>query len=150
MTDTYDLVALTAELTEDEGRRLQAYTDTVGLTTIGIGRELSRKGISDAECDLLFRNDVAACEKVLDFNLPWWRRLPQGAQRVMINLAFMGIGSFLTFRHFLAHMQTLADGFSQTELDGAIAELMNSRWWQQVGTRGPRVVARLRAAWVES
>ena len=147
--DTFDMAALTAELTEDEGRRLQAYTDTVGLTTIGIGRELTRKGISDVECDMLFANDVAACAGIMDREIAWWRDLPPGAQRVMINLAFMGWGSFSQFHNFLAHMNTLANGFSQPVLDGAVAELEDSRWWQQVGLRGPRVVARLRAAWAQ-
>lgn len=139
MDDTFGFDELKAELIVDEGQRLQAYVDTVGLVTIGIGRELSRKGISEAECDLLFSNDVEACAAVMDEHISWWRTLPQGAQRVMINLCFMGWGSFSQFHHFLEAMRT-------HDWDRAVAELQDSRWWEQVKSRGPRVVERLRAS----
>ena len=150
MNDTFDMAALTAELTTDEGKRNQVYFDTLGLATIGIGRELTRKGLSDSEVDYLFTNDVDACASIMDQELPWWRNLPQGAQRCMINLCFMGWGSFSQFHHFLTHMENLATTFSQSELDNAVAELKNSKWWNQVGLRGPRVEARLRASFVVS
>jgi hypothetical protein len=150
--DTFDLTELTAELIVDEGERLTAYTDTVGLVTIGIGRELSRKGISHDESRYFFHNDVQACADVMDKDIPWWRKLAPNEQRVMINLCFMGWGSFSQFHRFLSAMEAVADirggsfeaGNSVTPfLNTAVAELQNSKWWQQVKTRGPRVVARL-------
>lgn len=148
--DTFDVAELTAELIVDEGERLTAYTDTVGLVTIGIGRELSRKGISKEECMYLFRNDVQACAETMDRDIPWWRHLAPNEQRVMINLCFMGWGSFSQFHRFQAAMEAVANvrsgkaaGDVSALLNTAVTELQNSRWWQQVKSRGPRVVSRL-------
>lgn len=136
MQDTFDMQTLTAELTTDEGKRNRVYADTLGLMTIGIGRELTHKGISDAEIQILFNNDVEACCAIMDQEIPWWRNLPANQQRVMINLCFMGWGSFRQFTKFLAAIRA-------GQLNDAAAELQNSQWWRQVGERGPRVVARL-------
>ena len=59
MTETFDMPTLLAELGRDEGRRLKPYLNTVGKTTIGVGRNLTDIGISDGECDLLLEHDVA-------------------------------------------------------------------------------------------
>lgn len=134
--DTFGFAELQKELETDEGRKNFPYLDTVGLTSIGIGRNLTGRGLADDEVDYLFHNDVALCCDVMDENIPWWRGLPPNAQRVMINLCFMGWHSFSQFTHFLAYMK--AGDFVQ-----ASVELQNSRWWNQVGLRGPRVKARL-------
>lgn len=41
-----------------EGRRAHPYTDTTGNLTIGVGRNLSDRGLSADEIDLLFANDL--------------------------------------------------------------------------------------------
>src|SRR5580765_5574989 len=125
LDDTFGFDALQDELVTDEGRRNQAYIDTMGLTTIGIGRELSRKGLSDNEVNLLFRNDVIACCEIMDRNISWWRTLPPAKQRVMLNLCFMGWGSFSQFHKFLAAMEA-------HDWATAAAELQDSKWWTQV------------------
>jgi len=137
-SDTYGINALKVELTLDEGREKIPYFDTRHLLTGGIGRNLG-KGFSDAEIDLMFANDVAECCTIMDHNIPWWRTLPPGKQRVMINLCFMGWGSFSQFVKFFAAMQA-ADWHT------AAYEIHNSRWYLQVGDRGPRVIERLLAS----
>lgn len=136
MKDTFGIDALNQELSIDEGRRLQAYLDTEGLVTIGVGRELTHHGITDAECDFLLANDISACCDIMDKQIAWWRGLPPTQQRVMVNLCFMGWGSFSQFHKFLSAMQA-------HDFKSAATELKNSRWWTQVRLRGPRVVARL-------
>lgn len=54
MAETFDMAMLLSELSRDEGRRLKPYLDTVGKTTIGVGRNLTDVGISEDECDLPF------------------------------------------------------------------------------------------------
>jgi hypothetical protein len=56
----------------------------------------------------------------------------------MINLCFMGWGSFSQFVRFFAAMQS-------ANWQAAANEIRTSRWYQQVGDRGPRVIARLLA-----
>lgn len=71
MTETFNLPTLLSELGHDAGRRLKRYLDTVGRATIGVGRNLTNVGISDGECDLLLKNDVARSVMGLDCHLPW-------------------------------------------------------------------------------
>jgi lysozyme len=137
-TDTFDRAALTAELAQDEGRRQFAYSDSLGYLSIGIGRNISGKGLSPAEIDLLFNNDVDECCTTMDVHIPWWRKLSPARQRCMIDLCFMGWSSFSQFVKFFAAMQ--AEHWSL-----AAAEIENSKWYGQVKDRGPRVVARLLA-----
>jgi lysozyme len=137
MTDTYDGAALQTELTVDEGRKQFPYTDSRGFLSIAIGRNLTGVGLRPDEIDFLFRNDVADRCATLDARAPWWRGLPPVQQRVMLNLAFnMGWSKFSEFERFLGAMQTHA-------WTAAAAELKNSLWYTQVGTRGPRMIARL-------
>jgi lysozyme len=75
----------------------------------------------------------------LNAAIPWWGSLPDQAQRVMANLCFnMGWKTLATFRQFLAAMQA-------HDWQRAAQELKNSKWWGQVGERGPRIVQRLLA-----
>lgn len=138
LSDTFGLAALTDELTEDEGREPIPYIDTRGHLTGGVGRNLG-KGFCDTEIDLMFANDVASCLTDLDAHVAWWRTLPQVKQRVMVNLMFnMGWPVLSQFEKFLTAMRL-------ANWPEAAAQLRNSKWWRQVGDRGPRVVARLLA-----
>lgn len=138
ITDTFDLAALTADLTLDEGRVAVPYFDTRHILTGGVGRNLGR-GFSDPEIDLMLTNDIAMCCAALDGHVPWWRTLPLGKQRVMLNLVFnMGWPRLAGFMKFLAAMQ-------RQEWQLAADELRDSLWFNQVGERGPRVIARLLA-----
>lgn len=136
MTDTYGLPLLTEELTLDEGRPRIPYFDSRHILTGGIGRNLGR-GFSDSEIDLMFANDVASCVRDLDAHCPWWRSMTAIRQRVMIGLVFnLGWLKLAGFTHFLAAMQA-------RDWQAAAEELKDSRWFEQVGDRGPRVIARL-------
>lgn len=139
VTDTFGLAALTEELTTDEGREPFPYTDTKGYLSIGIGRNLTGRGLDAGEVDFLFANDVEQCCATMDKEIPWWRGLPASKQRCMINLCFMGWGSFSGFVHFLSAMQG-------GDWEGAAAELRDSKWYIQERSRGPRVVNRLLGA----
>lgn len=137
--DTFDLAELLDEITDDEGRRLTVYNDSMGIPTIGVGRNL-RVGITDAEADYLLSNDVARVIAELDSHLSWWRLLPPPQARVVVNLAFnMGLSGLLGFGTFLGLMRT-------HDYKGAAADLAGTKWFGQVGQRGPRMVARITGA----
>lgn len=139
VVDTYNQAQLNADLILDEGRRPKPYMDTAvpPRITIGIGRNLTDNGLSEAEINFLFDNDIQTAKSGLDARLPWWRDLPDFAQRVLINLTFnMGISKLTEFPRFLEAMQ-------QQNWDVAKAELRSSRWYFQVGDRGPRMLQRL-------
>jgi lysozyme len=117
-----------------EGRRDTAYKDSLGITTIGIGRNIGTRPLSHDEIDMLYANDVTACEAQMDHSIPWWRQLPSDCQRAMVSLCFMGWGAFSQFHQFLAAME-------QKDWPRAHLELRNSKWWGQVGQRGPLTLA---------
>lgn len=148
--DTFNVTILQTELTQDEGREMRIYPDTLGIMSIGIGRNLEDPGIRAQECDFLWLNDVVDCCAVMDKNIPWWRKLEPNEQRCFINLCFMGWSKFAGFRLFMQAMQDLLAARERSDanmathyMQTAVAELKNSKWYTQVKTRGPRVVERL-------
>lgn len=133
-----DIAALAAQLTIDEGVRLTPYIDTTGHTTIGIGRNLTAKGISRSEAEILLRNDIAAAIHDLDTALPWWKSLDAIRQGVMANMVFnMGIATFLTFTHTLTAIHF-------GDYTAAAAHMLDSTWAAQVGTRATRLAAQMK------
>ena len=135
--DTFGLDLLSQELTLDEKLCLKPYCDTEGKVTIGVGRNLTDDGISYAEAATMLANDIHEATADLDRQMAWWRGLPPAQQRVMANLSFnMGIERLTGFVKFLAAMR-------KQDWVTAQAELRDSKWFGQVGERGPRMLARL-------
>lgn len=122
-----------AELTRDEALRLKPYTDSVGKTTIGIGRNLSDDGITAYEADFLLTNDIANAMQGLDMALPWWKNLSEARQRALLNMCFnMGLHVLMEFTNMLTALRT---GDWQT----ASKEALNSPWAREVGARAQRI-----------
>jgi lysozyme len=128
-----DRAALIAELIRDEGLRLKPYVDTVGKTTIGVGRNLTDVGISRDEAEALLEHDIIRTLSGLNGALPWWTDLDPVRQRVLINMAFnLGIKGLLTFQNTL---RAVREGRWQDAHDGMLA----SKWARQVGDRAKRL-----------
>ena len=132
-----DMEALRQQLILHENLRLFPYVDTVGKTSIGIGRNLTDRGISHAEARVLLDNDI---NSVLDdlTVFPWFSLLDAVRQRVFVDLCFnMGLNRLMGFEKMLA-----ASVAGQWET--AATELLNSRYAQQVGDRAVRLATMLR------
>lgn len=91
-----------AVLIDREGRRLEAYRDSVGIWTIGVGHTAAagppvpRAGlrITAAECDALFERDVGRFVRTVAQALPG--PLPQNAFDALVSLSFnIGPAAFL-------------------------------------------------------
>lgn len=137
-----DLVTqyLEAKLPTHEGNRLRVYDDgnaqniipgsrVIGYATIGTGRNLVGKGITNAERLYLLDNDIKDVYAQLDRVLPWWRNLDEVTAYVLADMCFnMGISRLQGFPNFLS---ALRNG----DKAKAIAEMKNSKWWTQVGNR---------------
>lgn len=141
-----DLVLLD-ELVRDEGLVLHAYNDSLGYITIGVGRLIDQRmggGITREEAYYLLKNDVAKVQKQLDQKLPWWRKLDDVRQRVLINMAFnLGINGLLGFKLTLRAVEE-----GQYEL--AAKYMLHSRWAIQVGDRATRLAAMMRTGLTEA
>ena len=93
-------------LIRHEGNKLRMYPDSVGKWTIGVGRNLSDRGISASESDLMLDNDIAAARHDFQLHLPWANDLPPPIPDVLIEMIFqMGVGKVLAFRQTLSALQ---------------------------------------------
>jgi lysozyme len=121
------------QLVRDEELRLKPYTDSVGKLTIGIGRNLSDKGISFLEAQFMLANDVAATTAELQASLPWTATLDEVRKGALLNMTFnMGIGGLLEFHDFLAKLQA-------GDYSAAAGAMLDSLWARQVGARATRL-----------
>jgi lysozyme len=120
-----------------EGRRNVSYKDSLGFPTIGIGHLLSRP-ISDAAVNQIFEDDLKDHAADLFKSLPWAKDLDEARQGALIDMAFnLGINGLLGFKNTLAAMQA-------GNWEAAALGLEQSKWYGQVKTRGPRIVAMFR------
>jgi lysozyme len=130
-----DLIKKTLE--RDEGRKSHIYRDSVGLPTIGVGRNLHGKGLSDLEIDLLLEHDIldAECSLRNIFGEAFFS-FSDKRQAALISLMFMGEASFLTFQNLISAVKL----GNWTE---ASSHLLASKYATQVGDRATRLAAML-------
>lgn len=116
-------------LIKHEGLRLKVYADTVGKASIGVGRNLVDKGITEAEAYLMLDNDIKEVSDKLFKTLPWASKLSENRQAVMLSMAFnMGMGGLLAFKNTLGLVES-------GDYPGAAKEMLQSKWAVQVGNR---------------
>lgn len=131
---TLEDLARTAELvTLHEGVRKFPYVDTVGKTTIGIGRNLTDRGLRPQEIQFLFTNDLEEAREELFKCHPWVEELDPVRQAALIDMMFnLGVGRFLKFKQTLRAIR-------MRDWPDAARHLKHSRWWTQVGSRARRI-----------
>ncbi len=125
--------------TLNEGLRLQPYRDTVGKLTVGIGRNLDDVGISRAEAEFLCKNDLSHAREALVQMDPWALKLDAVRLAALTDLVFnMGAAGWRKF--------IVTRGWAQVgDWEATAAALEKSKWFTQVGLRGPRVCQMIRA-----
>lgn len=129
---------LIKELKRDEGVRLKPYQCTAGKTTIGVGRNLDDRGITEHEADYLLLNDIELVTVQLDKSIPWWRTMSDARQRVLANMCFnLGISGLLYFKNTLVAMKA-------GKYDDAAEGMLKSLWAKQVGQRAVRLAKMMR------
>lgn len=130
---------LKKQLETDELRSKKIYTDTVGKISGGIGRNLTDRGFSDDEIDLMYANDIKLAEKDARSLVPGFDQLNDVRQEVVMNLSFnLGYSRLAGFRKFLA-------AINSSDFSEAADELKDSKWYGQVRGRGVRLVAAMHA-----
>jgi lysozyme len=120
---------LQQQLERQEGFRQFPYKDSVGIETIGIGRNLKSVGISLQEAQMLLQNDLEKVMHELMTTYPAYLKLDDARKSVLLNMAFnMGIHGLMQFRQFLVFLE---DG----KYAEAAAEMLRSKWAEQVPNR---------------
>lgn len=123
------LQQLAGILKRHEGLELEPYRCTEGYLTIGYGRNLETKGISEEEAEYLLRNDMEVVVAALNDRIPWWNNLPDHKRIVLASMAYqLGVGGLLKFQNMLAAAE---DGDDQR----VVAEMRDSRWHRQTTAR---------------
>lgn len=129
---------LIEQLKLHEGVRDRPYKDSVGKLTIGVGRNLTDKGLKPKEIEYLLMNDIMECIDDLNKYLPWWRQLNEVRQRVLMDMCFnLGIGGLLGFKNTLAFIQS-------GDYEQASQNMLSSKWASQVGQRSRRLSEMMR------
>jgi lysozyme len=141
--------ALAELLTREEGVRLTVYDDAtgkailpgtkvVGHPTIGIGRALDRKGLTQDEVQHLLANDLVEVQAQVAMALPWSTALTNNRRMVLEAMAFqMGITGLLGFKNTLAMIQ-------RGDYEAAAAGMLNSLWARQTPARAARMAEMMR------
>jgi lysozyme len=132
----------------EEGKRLDAYPDTKGVLTVGIGHNLEADSaldilkrhvrlhdkITEEECTALFKRDLDKVYAGIKRNIPWFDGLQEKYKPVIINMIFqMGIGGTLEFKNTLKAMH---DNRPLAVEKG----MRNSKWFRDTPNRVNRLI----------
>lgn len=148
-----------------EGLRLEPYICPAGYWTIGVGRNLESKGLTGAEQKFIFGRDDYSKQEVMELlkkrgitkdqalfllrrdiedavqdlkNFDWFEALDPIRRKVVIDMRYnLGPTRFRGFRKMIA---ALARG----DYKAAAAEMVDSRWYHEVGNRSKRLVEMMR------
>lgn len=126
-------MTLLDQIERHEGRRRTVYFDSLGVPTIGVGRNIRDKGLSEDEIDYLLQNDVRECLADL-VTFPWFDALDNVRQNVLIDMRFqLGAAGFRKFKGTLA---AVASG----DYVKAGDHMQASLWARQVPTRAKTLI----------
>jgi lysozyme len=122
-------------LIQHEGMKLLPYDDTLGILTIGVGRNLKSRGISKDEAMIMLENDIKRCDlELLQFD--WYKELDTVRREALIELVFnMGLTRLLSFN-------IMINALKLKKYVVASKELLNSKWAQQVKQERANNIAR--------
>jgi len=142
---------------QHEGYREKVYLDSTGTPTIGIGFNLHRKdapskigqhytlvlngqkALTKKQIEILFHNDVTIAICQAKQNIDHFNSLPQKIQEVIVNMIYnMGITKFNYFVKF-------KKAIYNKNYEKAALEMIDSKWYNQVGNRSKELVAIVRS-----
>ncbi len=122
-------------LVRDEGEKLFPYYDTATppRLSLGVGRNLTDRGITQQESRYLLKNDIESHTLELLNALPWVSQLNPARQAVLISMCFnMGLKGLLQFHNTLSLIE-------QGKYQDASQAMLQSLWAKQVGHRAERL-----------
>lgn len=129
---------LIEQLKRHEGLRLKPYYCTAGKLTIGYGRNLEDKGISENEAELMLSSDIHEVQDDLSKRLPVYSKLNQARKDALVNMAFnLGVSGLLKFKKMIAALD-------DEDFNLASKEMVDSKWAHQVGDRSIELAMQIR------
>ena len=120
-------------LVSHEGCKLYPYVDTTNHLSIGCGRNLTDRGISQIEAFYLLDDDIQYFYGKLCHYLPYFNKLNENRQIALIDMCFnLGVNGFLNFHMMLSALESGDYVLASTEM-------LDSKWATQVGERASRL-----------
>ena len=114
------------------------YECPAGLYTIGWGRNLEDRGISEDEAELMLTNDINDSKRELSRHFGFFDDLDEVRQMALVDLHFnMGYNRLSKFKKMLAAL-------TRRDYDTAAIEAIDSAWYRQVGSRAREIVKIIR------
>ena len=144
----YDKDRVRKQIEIDEGRVEEVYLDSLGLPTFGIGH-LIKEGdpefgfpegakIPAERVDEVFDEDFAHHIHECELLFANFYEYHDEVQEVLINMMFnMGRTRLSKFRKFIAAIDS-------SDYNEAANQMVDSRWYNQVGNRSKRLEERIR------
>lgn len=148
-----NLEKLKQQLIIDEGVKYQVYLDSKGQPTFGVGHLLTEKDaewfayknlpkggtltVSKERVEQVLEKDIVRACKDCKEIFPDFETHPEEVQEIIANMIFnLGHSRFLKFTKFI--MEINDDNYKI-----AAREMKNSTWYNQIGDRAKRLVARM-------
>ena len=150
----YDMFVL------NEGNKSQVYKDSKGNRTIGIGFNLEDAGnkkflkesgidinelfngrkLTDRETKTLYNRSLTQAFKDAQSYDPNFAKRPEAVKMTLVDMAFnLGLTKLNKFEKMKA-------GLMNNDYNTAADEMIDSNWYKQVKSRGPRMVQVMRSA----
>ena len=127
MTSQEAVAKLRRSLLLHEGFHQHGYLDSLGNYTIGIGYNISERGMPDSWINQQYADDVNYFYNQL-CSFSWFQDLNDDRQVVLVDMAFMGWRRFLEFKDMI-------ECLSRHDYAGAAREMLASVWAKQVKKR---------------
>ena len=135
-----DMKRMREQLILHEGLKLMPYRCTSDKLTIGVGRNLDDRGISEETAMQMLDEDINIVHGELLKAIPEFTSYPNVVQESLVDLAFnMGTPTLLKFKATLAALNA-------QQMCIASRELLDSRYARQVGQRAVTISENIRAA----
>jgi lysozyme len=112
-----------------EGIRLKLYKDSLGYLTIGVGRCIELRGISEDEAFYMLNNDLLNSKREVNENMPWVLGLDEMRLNVLYEMSFqLGFNRLSLFKKMLSAMR-------EGDFNRAADEMLDSAWHRQTPKR---------------
>ena len=143
-----DIEKLREQLKIDEGCVYEIYNDHLGYPTFGIGHLVIESDpengeeigtpVSESRVIEAFEQDVQTVLSDCAILYPDFDELPEEVQQIVANMMF-NLG-----RPRLSKFAGMKRGVDSQDWGAAADEMVDSRWYRQVGARAERLVERMR------
>jgi lysozyme len=121
-----------------KGDRHIVYQCTAKKWTLGYGRNVQDRGISESEARYLLENDINECMSDLETIFPNWFDLPYNRKMVLVDMRFqLGATGFRGFKRLIEAIRT-------GDIAKAIQSIKESLYYKQVKNRADENINLLR------